>query len=345
MEHNSLLEEQVDLQPYNTFGVRSTARFLVRIHTPSEVQEQIHSALFKQQRHLLLGGGSNLLFINSVFNGIVLKNEIDGIETISQNDVHVILKIGGGIIWNSLVTYCIDHDFGGLENLSLIPGTVGAAPIRNIGAYGAQVSDVLHEVVTIELSTGREQVFPNAACKFGYRDSIFNKNGQKHFIIAVVLRLTKSPHHQLNTGYGSIQQVLSDQGIVTPAIRSVSEAVSFIRRNRLPNPNEIGNAGSFFINPHVDCSTYSCINKKHPIPSSFSFTGGIVVIPTAWLIEKFKWKGRIIDHVGVYSKNAAVLVNYGERKGREIWELATRIRQDTFDYFGIYLVPEVYIIN
>lgn len=336
-------EENVSLQTYNTFKIQVTARYVVRIQNTS-LNELVESPLFQSHRHMILGGGSNLLFTEKFYDGIVLKNEIIGIEAISRDDMYTSLKVGGGVTWSSLVDYCLAHNFGGIENLSLIPGTVGAAPIQNIGAYGVELSDVLESVEIVDLADGKTCTVTRAECQFRYRDSIF-KRLKDVLVSTVTIKLTNAPHHRLKTTYGSIQQVLNEQGTLTPTISSVSEAVCLLRRRKLPDPRELGNAGSFFQNLTVDAFTCKSIKSKYPALPVFPKANGLSSIPAAWLIENCGWKGRRIGRVGVYHKHALVIVNFGEADGDEVKALSDQITQDVSCQFGVCLVPEVNIIR
>lgn len=337
-------EDHVDLQPYNTFNVSSIARHLVRIHNTHNLKELLASPRFRDLRHLVLGGGSNILFAEEAYDGIILKNEIGGIEVVSENDYNTVLRVGGGEEWMSLVTHCINHDLGGLENLSLIPGTVGAAPIQNIGAYGVELSDVLLSVEVCNLDTGETKSMPKDECALTYRDSIFKHALQNVFVSFITIRVNKAPFHRLNTQYLSVKDALQEQGVATPTIQSVSEAICLLRRRKLPDPKIVGNAGSFFKNVTGDESFCKSIVKTHPTIPLFPRSDRLYVIPAAWLIEKCGWKGKQIGEVGVSPSHALVLVNHGAQ-GREIVSLTELIVRDVQAQFGIQLIPEVNIIR
>lgn len=336
-------EENVSLQCYNTFNIPVTTRYLVRIQN-SRLSKLVQSLLFQGHRHVILGGGSNILFAGKTYDGIVLKNEIMGIETLARDDMHTTLKVGGGVAWSFLVDYCLTHKLGGIENLSLIPGTVGAAPIQNIGAYGVELSDVLESVEIVDLTDGKTRTMTRAECMFGYRDSIF-KRLKDVLVCTVTVKLTNAPHHRLNTTYGSIQQVLSERDCLTPTISSVSEAVCLLRKHKLPDPRELGNAGSFFQNVTVDDCTCQSLKTKYPALPVFTKAQGRNLIPAAWFIEQCGWKGRRIGRVGVYHNHALIIVNFGEADGDEVKTLADRIIEDVDRQFGVRLVPEVNIIR
>ncbi|KAJ5718340.1 hypothetical protein N7488_003986 [Penicillium malachiteum] len=340
-----LWEENVNLQSYNTFNVKCIARWLVRIRNIDHLRDVVTSPRFRENRHLILGGGSNILLGNSEYDGVILKSEINGIEVESEDDRHIELRVGGGVEWGSLVGYCLDNDLGGLENLSLIPGTVGAAPIQNIGAYGVELSDVLVSVETFDLNTGETRLIIKDECELGYRDSIFKHSLRSLMVCFVTIRVTKAGYHCLNTSYISVREVLLDRGISIPTIRSVSEAVSLLRMKKLPDPKNIGNAGSFFKNVICDESMYrriARIDAKVPFYRRFD---GMVVIPAAWLIERCGWKGREFDNVGVSRNHALVLVNLGRAQGREIFWLAGLIMRDVKAQLGLILTPEVNIVS
>jgi UDP-N-acetylmuramate dehydrogenase len=339
------MEEYVDLLPYNTFHIASTARYFVRVRHPDQLEALVHSPIFQTRPHIVLGGGSNILLANDTYEGIVLKNEISGIEIVYQDEKHTALRVGGGVAWTALVSYCLDHDLGGLENLALIPGTVGAAPIQNIGAYGVEFSDVLESLCAIDLITGARRQMSNGECQFGYRDSVFKRTSQDVFIAGVTLRLTNPGNHPLNMTYGSIRRILENRGVQVPTIQSVADAVCLLRRSKLPDPELLGNAGSFFKNAVVDQLAYDALQAVHPAITVFSRADGSKVIPAAWLIERCGWKGRRNGCVGVYEQHALVIVNYGSVNLFDVLEFASQIREDVMDRFGIWLEYEVRIVT
>lgn len=339
-----LIERKVDLFPYNTFHINATGQYLVRIRDVQELLELLNKDLFRNNKHFILGGGSNIL-LTSDFQGLVIKNEIMGIATIQENEDHVVLEVGAGENWHELVMYCVARDWGGIENLSLIPGTAGAAPMQNIGAYGVEIKNVIVSVEAIRLSNGEVTIFHNDQCSFGYRESIFKHEVKdQYFISSITLKLTKR-NHRLNTSYGAIRDVLKQQGIETPTVKTVSDAVIAIRRSKLPDPAVIGNAGSFFKNPSIDAGIHDLLKKKYPSLPSFQGEKGLIKIPAAWLIEQCGWKGKTFNNIGVHKDQALVLVNYGGGKGDDIWNLAMDIRADVNEKFGILLQPEVNMIR
>jgi UDP-N-acetylmuramate dehydrogenase len=334
------VKENVDLFPYNTFRIHSTAKYLVTIKSSDEAREAFNSELFKKNRHVILGGGSNILLTQD-FDGVVLKNEISGITIASEDDATICLRVGSGENWHRFVTYCVTREYGGVENLSLIPGTVGAAPMQNIGAYGVEIREVIHNVEAIDLHTGVTRVFDREQCAFGYRESVFKQALKgRYFISSITLSLTKKNHH-LNISYGAIREVLKEQEVT---LRSISDAVIDIRRKKLPDPAIIGNAGSFFKNPSIDFSFFEKLQMKYPSIPSFPGENNLVKVPAAWLIEQCGWKGKTLGNIGVHKHQALVLVNYGDGEGKKIWQLATDIQTSVKEKFGIFLQPEVNVI-
>jgi UDP-N-acetylmuramate dehydrogenase len=335
--------ENVSLLPYNTFGIDVNAKYFAIIRSLEEAEALFASRQFKENKHLILGGGSNLLFTTD-FDGLVVKNELKGITTVGENEESIVLRAGSGENWHELVLYCVDRNYGGIENLSLIPGTVGAAPMQNIGAYGVEIKEVIHNVETIELSTGRREIFSNEQCKFGYRESVFKQElKDKYFISSITLSLTKA-NHRFSINYGAIREVLKQNGEKRLSVKNISDAVIAIRKSKLPDPNVIGNAGSFFKNPTVNTSTFEALQKNFYDLPSFPAENGLTKIPAAWLIEKSGWKGKTLDNIGVHKHQALVIVNYGGGDGKKIWELAMNIQSSVKEKFNITLQPEVNVI-
>ncbi len=335
--------DQVDLLPYNTFGISHKAKYFTSIRTVEDAQALFMSDLFKSNQHLFLGGGSNLLFTKD-FDGVVVKVSINGKEIIHENENTITLKIGAGENWHDVVRYCVDKNWGGVENLSLIPGTVGAAPIQNIGAYGVEIEKNIFEVETIEISTGKLKIFTHDECHFGYRESVFKTELKDQFLISsITLTLTKK-NHLLHVSYGAIADTLQQNGIKNISIRDVSDAVIQIRSSKLPDPKKIGNAGSFFKNPSIQNDLSDLLKLKYTSMPSFPGQHGLVKIPAAWLIEQCGWKGKKINNIGVHQHQALVLVNYGGGSGEEIWNLAMKIQASVKEKFNIILQPEVNVL-
>lgn len=335
------IEKNKSLKPYNTFGINVSCSYFITINSKESFLDFLRDNKLREQPLLILGGGSNILFTHN-FDGVVVKNEIKGIEKLKEDNNHVYLKAGGGEVWHEFVLYCIQNNLGGIENLSLIPGCVGAAPMQNIGAYGVEVKDVIEEVETIEISTGSIKIFSNAECKFGYRESIFkNEEKNKHFITSVIFKLDKK--HQFNISYGIIEEELKKEPNVPLSIKKISDAVIRIRESKLPNPKEIGNAGSFFKNPEVDKMVVDELLKVYPHMPTYPVSENKIKIAAGWLIENTGWKGYTEGNFGVHKKQALVLVNYGNADGNAILELSDHIIKSVFDKYKILLTREVNI--
>lgn len=332
------IKENVLLGQYNTFNINATARYFAPIDSIATLQAILSDEKWKTIPTLILGGGSNILFTKNV-EGLVIHNQIGGVEKIGENNDHVFLKIGAGENWHQLVLYCIKNNYAGIENLSLIPGTVGAAPIQNIGAYGVELKDVLFEVHVINIEKNIPRIFNNVDCKFGYRDSIFKNTLKNKFIIThVILRLNKKPIFHIE--YGAIKEKLKDKTI---SIKTISDAVIQIREEKLPDPKKIPNAGSFFKNPVVSEEIFLSLQKKYPTMPHFKENNNAVKVPAAWLIEHCGFKGKRFGNVGVHEKQALVLVNYGGATGLEIKKLGETIQQAVQEKFKIQIVTEVNI--
>lgn len=336
--------EHYSLKSYNTFGVESNARYFTEVSNFHELKKAL---LFRRQhdlKMLFIGGGSNMLFVDD-FDGIVIKLNLKGIEILKETEDHVWVKAMASENWHEFVLYTLSQDFGGLENLSLIPGNVGTAPIQNIGAYGVEVKEVIDEVETLEIETGNERYFTNEECRFAYRDSIFKNEAKgKYALVSVTFKLTKH-HHNLQTSYGAIQSELEARGITTPTIRDISDVVIAIRQSKLPDPKDIGNSGSFFKNPYVTNAVYETLKSNYPDVVAYPNADGTVKLAAAWLIEKAGWKGKRFGDAGIHEKQALVLVNYGNATGREIYDLSEAIMQDVEDKFGVKIEREVNIIH
>ena len=325
------------LQPFNTFGLDVKAENLLRFQSEKEL---ITALKLPYQPIFLLGGGSNMLLTKDV-KGIVLKNEIQGIRIVKKTKKSVLLAIGGGENWHRVVLWCIEKGYGGIENLSLIPGTVGAAPIQNIGAYGVELKDVFIKLEAIELATGKKEVFTKEDCKFGYRESIFKKKRKGAYCITkVYLRLTRK-EHTFHTNYGAIQTILASN---EPSIKAISDAVIQIRSSKLPDPAVLGNSGSFFKNPEIGRAQFEKLQQQFPAIVFYDLPNGQVKIPAGWLIEQCGWKGKRVGNTGAHAKQALVLVNYGDATGKEVEALAYEILASVKEKYGIVLTPEVNII-
>ena len=331
--------QNVALRSHNTLGLDAMAHYLAVIENESNLLEIISN---RYKSVLVLGGGSNILFSQD-YQGLVLKNRILGKEIIKEDTDYVWVQAGGGENWHDLVLWAIDQGWGGIENLSLIPGTVGAAPMQNIGAYGVELSAVFSSLEAIELTTGKTRHFKGNDCEFDYRYSVFKgRLKDKYMITRVVLKLRKEPI--FNTSYGAINQTLEEMEVKDLTIKAISEAVIRIRQSKLPDPLKIGNAGSFFKNPIVDEKTYNTLKTEYTNIPGYPTESGPIKIPAGWLIEQCKWKGYRRGDVGVHAKQALVLVNYGRARGEELVKLSRKIQDSVQSKFGITLIPEVNII-
>ena len=334
--------ENNPLSKLNTFGVDVKAKYFTSINTINELIEVTKTNVFKDLELLILGGGSNILFTKD-FDGLVILNNIKGKEIIDQNQQSIFLKIGAGENWHELVMYCVDNGWGGIENLSLIPGNTGTAPMQNIGAYGVEIKETFVELEALEISSGKIVKFNNSDCEFGYRESVFkNKMKNQYIILNITLELKKNP--VLNINYGDVKAILESQNIKNPAIKEVSNAIISIRQSKLPDPKKIGNSGSFFKNPIVSLNLLELIKKKYPNVVNYEINENEFKIAAGWLIERAGWKGKKFNNYGVHEKQALVLVNYGLANGMEIFELSEKIILDIKDKFGIKLEREVNII-
>jgi len=337
------ITENVDLFPFNTFAIHAAARYLVTVRSVEEAKLVFKSDLFLKSPRLILGGGSNILLTKN-FEGLVIKNEIRGITVVGEDDRTIDLQVGSGENWHSLVMSCVERNLGGIENLSLIPGTVGAAPMQNIGAYGVEIREVIKWVEAVEMNTGLIRKFNREECAFGYRESVFKQDlKDKDFISSITLSLTKKDH-RFNVSYGAIKDVLKEKNVKELSLQAISAAVIEIRRKKLPDPLLIGNAGSFFKNPSIDAASFEAMRKNYPDVPSFPGEKNLVKIPAAWLIEQCGWKGKTLDNIGVHKHQALVLVNYGNGDGRKIWQLAMDIQSSVKEKFNIELHPEVNVI-
>lgn len=331
------LQQNISLLPYNTFGIDVRAEYFAMVEQPEDLDEM---ATLPHSVHVL-GGGSNILLTAPV-KGLVLHNRLKGITLLQEDDNHVWLQVQSGEVWHDLVLYTIENGWGGLENLALIPGTVGASPIQNIGAYGAEAKDTITQVTFRHLSEKTMYTFSNADCGFGYRDSIFKRELKDQvFITSVVFKLSKHP--VLNTGYGAIEQELERMGVTESSVKAVAQAVINIRSSKLPDPAVLGNAGSFFKNPTMPRQQYEQLLADFPGMPHYSVSNELVKVPAAWLIEQCGWKGYRNGDAGVHKNQALVLVNYGTATGKELWQLSGEIVASVKEKFNIEPEREVQV--
>ncbi|MGB8192917.1 MAG: UDP-N-acetylmuramate dehydrogenase [Chitinophagaceae bacterium] len=337
------IHQNISLRPYNTFHINAIAKQFAQFTNTDELLELLNQPILSEaEGPLILGGGSNILFTQD-FPGLILKNEIHGIETVKEDSEHVYVKVGAGENWHAFVMYCIENDLAGVENLSLIPGNVGASPMQNIGAYGVEIKEVFHDLEAMHLKEKIVHTFSLHDCEFGYRDSIFKKRYKNEFaILSVTYRLNKRP--KFNTSYGAIEQELEKMGVQELSIRAIAQAVINIRSSKLPDPAVIGNAGSFFKNPTVHAAFFDSLKKQFPSIIGYKVGDDEVKLAAGWLIEQCGWKGIRKGDAGCHAKQALVLVNYGDATGKEVYDLSEEILRSVQDKFGVLLEREVNII-
>lgn len=339
----ALLARDAPLQSLNTFGLPARAAWFAAIETPLQLAGLIATPEWKRRQRLVLGGGSNLILAGD-FDGLVLHVRISGRKLIAENADAWFVRAGAGENWRDFVRWTLDRGWPGLENLSLIPGTVGAAPIQNIGAYGLEVAERFQQLEAVDLETGEGVVLDRAACQFGYRDSLFKREAAGRYLVtAVTFRLSK--RWQPVTGYADVARELEARGIAEPTARDVSDAVVAIRSRKLPDPAQIGNAGSFFKNPVVDAATCARLIARHPDLPRYPQPDGTVKLAAGWLIERCGWKGGSIGPVGVYEHQALVLVNRGGARGEDVLRLARAIQASVRATFELELAPEPVILG
>ncbi|MEM6735804.1 MAG: UDP-N-acetylmuramate dehydrogenase [Bacteroidota bacterium] len=337
-----IVQRDVSLKPYNTFGINENTEFLAVVDSVDDLDEIFLSSRFRSQRKMVLGEGSNILFTTG-FKGVVAKNEIKGLHILSESKEEVFVSVGSGENWHQFVLWCIEKGYGGVENLSLIPGSVGAAPIQNIGAYGVELKEVFHSLEAYEIQSGKVIIFYRDDCKFGYRYSVFKGELKDRYVITKVnFKLKKKP--KLNISYGDIKVTLAQMGVEEPTLKNVSQAVINVRQSKLPDPMDIGNAGSFFKNPVLEKLHYEALEAQFPDIKSYQMDKEHVKVPAGWLIEKAGWKGYKNGDYGVHEKQALVLVNYHGTQGKDILKLSRQIQRSIQKKFGIELELEVNII-
>ncbi len=335
-----MIQKNVNLKPFNTFGIEAFAAGFAQFSSISDLKSILENNYLNQL--LILGGGSNVLLTKD-FDGLVLKNEIKGFKIIDETEESIIIEAGAGENWHEFVMKCIDNGFAGVENLSLIPGSVGASPMQNIGAYGVEIKDVFHHLSAFHIESQEMHTFDKEACQFGYRESVFKTIYKGQYVIcSVAFELSKSP--KINTSYGAIESELKSKKIIEPTIRDVSNAVISIRQSKLPDPKVIGNAGSFFKNPVVEESLVQQIQVNYPDVPNYPASVGRRKLAAGWLIEQAGWKGKTFDTFGVHNLQALVLVNYGGSSGNQVYNLSSEIINSIEEKFGVTLEREVNIL-
>ena len=334
------VHENYSLKKLNTFGIDVYAKHFAAFNNVVELTELLER---DSDAKFILGGGSNILFTNN-FNGFILKNNITGIDIIDKREDQLLIKAGAGVNWHQFVLYCVDQGLGGVENLSLIPGNVGASPMQNIGAYGVEIKDVFYELEAFDIKERVKKIFSNEECEFGYRESIFKKKYKNRFVILnVTFQLRKDP--VFNISYGAIEKELNHMGVQQLNVKAISDAVTRIRTSKLPDPKTIGNAGSFFKNPVIDFDQFEKMKHDHQqVIPFFKIDEEHYKIPAGWLIEQCGWKGFRSGDVGCYEKQALVLVNFGNARGEEIYALSEKIKKSVMEKFNIVLEREVNIV-
>ncbi len=336
------IQKNYPLKNLNTFGLDAKAQLFANVKSEEQLQLLLTDENFKDLPKFILGGGSNIL-LKSDFEGLVIKISIPGIEIVEEYDDSVLIKAGAGELWHDLVLFSVGRNLGGIENLSLIPGTVGAAPMQNIGAYGQEISDTFEKLEGFYSGNGKKEVFEKGQCKFGYRNSIFKIELKNKFVItSVFLRLNKNP--ELKLDYGTIRQEIDKLEKKEIAVADVSEVICKIRQSKLPDPKQIGNAGSFFKNPEVTQEQFNNLKTKYPEIVGYPIDDKKVKLAGGWLIENCGWKGKKIGKVGSHLKQALVLVNYGDANGTDILNLAKDIKDSVFEKFNVMLEEEINII-
>ena len=335
--------ENVSLQAYNTFGIAAKARYFVSVTSKKELIAVLKKEQFPAP--FIIGGGSNMLLTQDI-NKLVVHINNKGIalenENFSKNEL--LITVAAGENWHEFVCYCVAHNYGGVENLSLIPGNVGTSPVQNIGAYGVELKDTFYSCTAVNRSTKEERVFTLEDCKFGYRDSIFkNELKDTYVITSVTFKLTKN-NHVLHTEYGAIGDTLKAKNITDPSLKQISDAVIEIRQSKLPDPNKIGNSGSFFKNPIITQSTFTSLRKDHQEIPYYPIGEDLIKVPAGWLIEQAGFKGKRYGDAGVHDKQALVLVNHGNATGEEVWDVAMKVKEGVKKKFGIAIEPEVNVI-
>lgn len=343
-KNSERIHSDIDLSSFNTLGVSAVASVFVDVTSADQLLQLYEQGFFKKKFPFVLGGGSNVLFLRAPSRP-VLKMSVKGIEIIRQENEYLHIEIGAGENWHQFVTWAVESDYGGVENLALIPGTVGAAPIQNIGAYGVELEEVFESLDFFDMRDGTFKTFYRQDCRFGYRDSIFKNELRGQVIVTkVVLKLSRS-NHTIHDSYNSLQSYLQEKETDHPGIKDIYNAVIDIRTSKLPDPKLIGNAGSFFKNPVIDRSDLEKLQAKFEDIPFYTVNADKVKIPAAWLIEKTGWKGKREGDVGTYQNQALVIVNHGGATGSEIFRFSQKIQKSVVEKFGIELVPEVNIVE
>lgn len=336
------IQQHVNLKPYHTFGIDTLCDYFTEIHSVDDFLQLLKNDIYITQPRLFIGGGSNVLFTHD-FKGLVIRNNLKGISIVSEEGNEVTVKAAAGENWHEFVMYCIAHGFAGLENLSLIPGCVGASPMQNIGAYGVEIKDLFKELEAYSVTTGERRVFKKEECEFGYRESVFKRKYKDQYLITSVTFVLKK-YAPVNTTYGAINAELEAMQVKNPTIRDVSDAVIAIRRSKLPDPKDTGNAGSFFKNPEVPAAQYHELKSRHPNVVAYPLDNGNYKLAAGWLIEQCGLKGFEQNGAAVHNRQALVLINKAHATGNAVFELSSYVLKKVVDTFGVTLEREVNII-
>ena len=335
-----IIKENYSLQAHHTFHLPIKSRWYIEYESIEELKKILKEDLLQKHSFLHIGGGSNLLFIQD-YNGVILHSGIQYIDILEEKDDSILLKVGSGMIWDDFVKYCVNNNWGGTENLSMIPGEVGASAVQNIGAYGAEVKDIIENVNTIEIATGHERTFKNMDCKYNYRESVFKKELKgKYIVTSVEYRVRKNP--VFNLSYGNLKEALSNYDTIT--LQNIREAVMTIRESKLPDPNTFGNAGSFFMNPIISLKQYKKLHEKYPDMPHYPIDDKHVKVPAGWMIDRCGWKGKEHGGAAVYDKQSLVLINKNDATPKDVIELSQQIQKSVKDTYDITIYPEVNFI-
>jgi UDP-N-acetylmuramate dehydrogenase len=336
------IEKNISLKNLNTFGVDAKSKYFVEVYSAEELNQVLISKEYSNNQILILGSGSNILFTKD-FDGLVIKNSISGIKLFDEDNNNLIVEAGAGVIWDDLVKYCIDKNIGGIENLSYIPGTAGAAPVQNIGAYGQELAETFYELNGVYVDSCEIKKFNGSECSFSYRNSVFKNELKNKFIItSVSLMLNKNP--DINLSYNPVKEEVEKRHLKNPTIKDIRDIVIDIRKSKLPDPNELGNAGSFFKNPVITKERFIMLKEEYPDMHYFAVDDDNLKIPAAWLLEKTGWKGKRIGNAGTHKLQPLVIVNFGNASGRDIYEISELIKSDVKTTFDITLENEVNIL-
>ncbi len=336
------IRQNVDLTALTTFGIKAFARYYTELNTVADFASLLQNEIFKTNKRLIIGGGSNLLFTKD-FDGLVIRNCLRGISIVENEEKTVLVRVAAGEVWHEFVMWCIDNGYAGLENLSLIPGCVGASPMQNIGAYGVEIKEVFEKLEALKMSDGGLHTFSKEACEFGYRESVFKRKYKDQFLItAVYYRLRKEA--TVNTSYGAITAQLAEMGVLQPGIKDVSNAVMAIRRSKLPDPNVNGNAGSFFKNPEVSAELYHEVKQKYPDLVAYPLPDGRYKLAAGWLIEQAGLKGLEVEGAAVHLKQALVLINKNGATGKAVLKLSEQVIARVKEKYNVELEREVNIV-